>query len=216
MIINAGAGVSKAEQVKYGNSNVGDTLDKLKCVTTNEYSTLSLEKALASMCDKHMTENNMSYNGRFASADGWFSYNVYHCATLWSGYITEVNGNESYSFYRNSGADAVLTKLNNSLEEVSNSLNDKVYPNYTNGNTVMTKANGVTSYTLTEDAFVHFYANFSASCNMALVINGAEVIGLSSPAIMIRFSPIPCKKGDVITVNIYNGTPYDWHVKLYN
>ena len=84
-------------------------------VNTNEYSTLSLAKALASMCDKYMSsKDNISYNGRFLCDSGWYSYNVYHSGSYWSGFVVHITQDKSYSFRRLAGADAVLKESSSS------------------------------------------------------------------------------------------------------
>lgn len=91
-----------------------------------------------------------------------------------------------------------------------------MFIDYTTKNDVMTKANGVVSYTLTENAFVQFFANLNTNCGISLKVNDVIACSLSETSIAMMFSPIFCKKGDVITVDIAYGTPFDWSVFLFN
>lgn len=110
---------------------------------------------------------------------------------------------------------ASASALYNTKKELSDSLQG-LFIDYTTKNDVMTKDNGITSYTLTENTFVQFNVNLNASCNIGLKVNDVAVCFLSESAIAITFSPILCKKGDVITVDITYGTPFDWSVSLFN
>lgn len=83
-------------------------LNKSLGVSIATYGTQELAVALASMCDNYMNTNGKSYNGRFKSANGWYSYNAYYNDSFWSGYITATDRNISYSFYRKAGQSAVL------------------------------------------------------------------------------------------------------------
>ena len=78
----------------------------------------SLASAIAHMCDNYMTTNNTSYNGRFKYSECWYSYNAYYSYGQWTGFVTSSknSNNETYSFYRGIDKDAVLSKLNESLE----------------------------------------------------------------------------------------------------
>lgn len=81
----------------------------------NETVSLPLKDAIKYVCDNYVGLN-CSARGRFASAEGWFDYDLIKSADDYcSGFISGHTQSAAYQVYRSRGADAVLKKLGSNV-----------------------------------------------------------------------------------------------------
>ena len=118
--------------------------------------------------------------------------------------------------YDNSKSGIEAVNVQDAIDAVaSENLNNlRLYPDFSKLEKIMSKDNGVTSYTLQKDCFVRVTFNFNARAGASLLVNNIGIIGFTVPEGMVAFPPFICKKGDVLSINIWDGTPYDWIVEI--
>lgn len=97
------------------NSEINGINVKLYKDINNETVSLPLKDAIKYVCDNYVGLN-CSARGRFASAEGWFDYDLIKSADDYcSGFISGHTQSAAYQVYRSRGADAVLKKLGSNV-----------------------------------------------------------------------------------------------------